>query len=309
MAKKLVLGKGIASLIHDMPREISKGLHADKLLDSEEKAQPVAKDSIESNPMMIPVERIKANPGQPRKIFKEKELEELVQSIRENGIIQPIIVRKSEGGFEVIAGERRLRAAKKAGLEYIPAIVRAATDRERNIIALLENIQRADLNCVEEALAYYQLMNDFQLTQEEVSKRLGKDRSVIANFLRILKLPRNVIEFLQKDQLMFGHAKILAGIEDREEVIRLANKAIVEQWSVRILEEQAKKKKSAVATETDETIHQNNAKYDSLRQAIEQKSGLQIKLKVKRSGAGHIGLVFNNEAELNDIYNFLTSKK
>ncbi len=306
MAKKLVLGKGIASLIHEAA---PNGFHANNLLDSEERTEIVAKPTTEENPLMIPVEKIKTNPGQPRKIFKEKELEDLVQSIRENGIIQPIIVRKSEGGFELIAGERRLRAAKKAGLEYVPAIVRVATDRERSIIALLENIQRADLNCVEEALAYYQLMNDFQLTQEEVSKRLGKDRSMIANYLRILKLPRNVIEFLQKDQLTFGHAKILAGIEDREEVVRFANRAIVEQWSVRMLEENSKKKKASKEVENDALSQQNNAKYDSIRQAIEQKSGLQIKFKVNRSGAGHIGLVFNNEAELNDIYNFLTSKK
>jgi len=305
MAKKLVLGKGIASLIQEVPR----GMHANNLLDSEQKPDVVVKEKMESGPLMIPIEKVRANPGQPRKIFKEKELEELSQSIKENGIIQPIIVRKIENGFELIAGERRLRAAKKAGIEYVPAIVRNATDRERNIIALLENIQRADLNCVEEALAYYQLMNDFQLTQEEVSKRLGKDRSGISNYLRILKLPRNVIEFLQKDQLSFGHGKILAGVEDREEVVRLANKAIVEQWSVRMLEEQSKMKRVSKDANQDEPAQQNLAKYDSIKNTIEQKSGLQIKIKVNKSGAGHIGLVFSNEAELNDIYNFFTSKK
>ncbi|OFZ14416.1 MAG: hypothetical protein A2X86_05020 [Bdellovibrionales bacterium GWA2_49_15] len=284
-------------------------MHANNLLDSEQKPDVVVKEKMESGPLMIPIEKVRANPGQPRKIFKEKELEELSQSIKENGIIQPIIVRKIENGFELIAGERRLRAAKKAGIEYVPAIVRNATDRERNIIALLENIQRADLNCVEEALAYYQLMNDFQLTQEEVSKRLGKDRSGISNYLRILKLPRNVIEFLQKDQLSFGHGKILAGVEDREEVVRLANKAIVEQWSVRMLEEQSKMKRVSKDANQDEPAQQNLAKYDSIKNTIEQKSGLQIKIKVNKSGAGHIGLVFSNEAELNDIYNFFTSKK
>ncbi|MBI2521419.1 MAG: ParB/RepB/Spo0J family partition protein [Bdellovibrio sp.] len=306
MAKKLVLGKGIASLIQEVP----KAIHANNLLDSnDERPEVVMKEKVESGPLMIPIEAVKANPGQPRKIFKEKELEELAQSIKENGIIQPIIVRKVDTGFELIAGERRLRAAKKAGIEYIPAIVRSATDRERNIIALLENIQRADLNCVEEALAYYQLMNDFQLTQEEVAKRLGKDRSAVSNYLRILKLPRNVIEFLQKDQLSFGHGKILAGIEDREEVIRLASKALAEQWSVRMLEEQSKTKKIDKDASLNEVTHQNMAKYDSIRQAIEQKSGLQIKIKVNKSGAGHIGLVFSNEAELNEIYNFFASRK
>ncbi|MEK6626408.1 MAG: ParB/RepB/Spo0J family partition protein, partial [Bdellovibrionota bacterium] len=170
-------------------------------------------------------------------------------------------------------------------------------------------IQRTDLNCVEEALAYYQLMNDFQLTQEEVSKRLGKDRSAISNFLRILKLPRNVIEFLQKDQLSFGHGKILAGVEDREEVVRLANKAIIEQWSVRMLEEQSKIKKLVKEANQEESASMNMSRFDSIKQSIEQKSGLQIKIKVNRSGAGHIGLVFSNEAELNDIYNFFVGKK
>ncbi len=305
MVKKLVLGKGIASLIQEVPR----GMHANNLLDSEGRSEVVARDKVESGPFMIPIEKVRANPGQPRKIFKEKELEELAQSIKENGIIQPIIVRKVDNGFELIAGERRLRAAKKAGIELVPAIVRSATDRERNIIALLENIQRTDLNCVEEALAYYQLMNDFQLTQEEVSKRLGKDRSAISNFLRILKLPRNVIEFLQKDQLSFGHGKILAGVEDREEVVRLANKAIIEQWSVRMLEEQSKIKKLVKEANQEESASMNMSRFDSIKQSIEQKSGLQIKIKVNRSGAGHIGLVFSNEAELNDIYNFFVGKK
>src|SRR5207253_7643636 len=134
---------------------------------------------IETQPMLVDVDRIVANKGQPRKIFKEKDLLELSESIKENGIIQPLIVHEKDGIFEIVAGERRYRASKLAGLTKVPVIVKRATKKEVLVMSIIENVQRSDLNCVEEALAYFQLMNEFELTQEEVAKKIGKERSTI----------------------------------------------------------------------------------------------------------------------------------
>lgn len=305
MAKKVALGKGIASLIQDTPNEILKAS-----LNAKEEAKEQAKDKKEisvdnEGPAMISIEEIKANPNQPRKIFKDKELKELSASIKENGIIQPLVVLKADKGFELIAGERRLRAAKLAGIDKVPAIIKRVTARERMVISIIENVQRSDLNCVEEALAYYQLMNEFDLTQEEVSKRLGKERSTIANFLRILKLPRDVIDMLQKELLSFGHAKVLAGEKERERCIRLANQAITEQLSVRELEKLIKKKDSGPKKPQEKYF---DAKLDQFKQKLEQRTGYHFDIKSKKRGKGEFVIKFTNEAEFNDIYEYLLKR-
>lgn len=300
MAKKVALGKGIASLIQDTPNEILKASLSATM--AEEKIE-VKKDETEGMPHLIEISEIKTNPDQPRKIFKEKELKELSQSIEENGIIQPLVVTKVEKGFELIAGERRLRAAKLAGLTKVPAIIKKVTDREKMVIAIIENVQRSDLNCVEEALAYYQLMNEYDLTQEEVAKRLGKERSSIANFLRVLKLPREVIDHLQKEILSFGHAKVLAAVKERERTIRLANEAIAEGLSVRELEKRVKKKERPSSAKPQEK--QIDQRLDSLKQKLERRTGYHFDIKSKKPGKGEIVIKFTNEAEFNDIFEYL----
>lgn len=304
MAKKVALGKGIASLIQDTPNEILKA----SLKEEEKRAKPEQKpDLSELGPMQIAIEEIKPNPNQPRKIFKEKELTELSESIKENGIIQPLVVIKAEKGFELIAGERRLRAAKLAGLDRVPAVVKKLTDREKMVVSIIENVQRSDLNCVEEALAYYQLMNEFDLTQEEVAKRLGKERSTIANFLRILKLPRDVIELLQKEVLSFGHAKVLASEKDREKCIRVANQAVADQLSIRELEKLLKKKNSTPKTNETQDNYFND-KLDQFKQKLEQRTGYHFNIKSKKAGKGEFVIKFTNEAEFNDIYEYLLKR-
>ena len=167
MAKKIALGKGIASLIQDTPNQLLAKQLKEELNRQEQEERIITKTEIVNTPLLIDVSRIKANPGQPRKIFKEKNLEELANSITENGIIQPLIVMQLDGGnFELIAGERRLRAAKKAGLSQVPVVVKRGTEKDKMVMSIIENVQRADLNCVEEALAYFQLMEDFQMTQD-----------------------------------------------------------------------------------------------------------------------------------------------
>jgi len=300
MAKKIVLGKGIASLIQDTNHEIISNTLEQHF--GEEKEMEVV-----NNPTILSVNEIKTNPNQPRKIFKEKELEELSNSIRENGIIQPLIVRKADQGFELIAGERRLRAAIKAKLEFVPVIVKRVTDREKLILSIIENVQRSDLNCIEEALAYYQLMDDFNLTQEELAKQIGKERSTVANFLRILKLPRNVIDLIQKDFLSFGHAKVLAALKDQESVSRYANLAATNEMSVRELEELIKK--GSKVTKSAKHNPYFDEKIDQLKQILEQNTGFHFQIKNKLNGAGEIVIKYNNEAGFNDIFDYLLRKK
>jgi len=234
MAKKMALGKGIASLIDSQASnpflQAKSKMEMDAPIGS---AEVKVEKKEDASPYMISVDQIKTNPNQPRKIFKEELLLELSNSIKENGVIQPLIVVKTDVGFELVAGERRLRASKMAGLKEVPVVIKRATDREKMVMSIIENVQRSDLNCVEEALAYFQLMEEFQLTQEEVSKKVAKDRSTVANFLRILKLPRDVVDMLQKELLSFGHAKVLAAVKEREDCLRIANEAIVKKLSVR----------------------------------------------------------------------------
>lgn len=319
MAKKVALGKGMASLLGGDSKQanaFSKAKAAMDLgvttkTDSEIVTNKVGEkisSNIETNPSMIDVSQIITNPNQPRKIFKEEELTELSSSIKENGVIQPLIVVKADNGFELVAGERRLRASKMAGLKQVPVIIKRATDREKMVMSIIENVQRSDLNCVEEALAYFQLMEDFKLTQEEVAKKVGKNRSSVANFLRILKLPRDVVDMLQKEILSFGHAKVLTAVKDREHCLRVANEAAAKKLSVRETEKLIKARKSTPKKEEADTSSFFDEKLDTYRQKLEQKTGYHFNIKSNKKGGGQVQLNFSNEAEFNDIYEYLLSR-
>lgn len=310
MAKKMALGKGIASLLQETstPPAVTQAYANEKIEEMEREEEAVPRFQ-EFGPQLVHVSSIKTNPNQPRKIFKEKDLEELAESIKENGIIQPLIVADNgDGTFELVAGERRLRASKKAGLEQVPVVIKRATDKEKMIMSIIENVQRSDLNCVEEALAYYQLMNEYKLTQEEVAKKLGKERSSIANFLRVLNLPRPVIELLQKEQLSFGHAKILVAMKEREDIIRLSNECIINNWSVRELEKAIKSKKSLKGSDTPPKNPFFAEKLEQFKTTLEQKTGYHFALSSGKNGSGQIIMKYSNEAEFNDIYEFLLKK-
>ena len=302
------LGKGMAALLGAGAAPIgTKDKSESKTQNSQANEKQESKKIIsESGPILVGISQIKANKDQPRKIFKDKDLIELSASIKENGIIQPLIVSQDEDGkFNLIAGERRLRASKLAGLEMVPVVIKKVTKKETLVMAIIENVQRSDLNCVEESLAYYQLMNDFNLTQEEVAKKIGKERSTIANFLRILKLPREVLQYLQKEQLSFGHAKVLAALKDDEKIKRLAIETIQENLSVRELEKLIKTNKNKKEKVNNPYFDE---KIDSLRSKLEKKTGFHFDLKSKPNGAGLVTIKFNNEAEFNDIYEYLMSK-
>lgn len=296
--QKPQLGKGMAALLGGSPFNESAAI-------APMGAARETKTIIEHHPLLVPVENVVPNRSQPRKIFKEKDLFELAESIKENGIIQPLLVTEAEGGkFDLIAGERRLRAAKLAGLERVPVLVKRATKKDTTVMSIIENVQRADLNCVEEALAYFQLMNEYGLTQEEVAKKVGKERSTVANFLRILKLPKDVIMLLNKEQLSFGHAKVLVGLNDDETIKRLANEAATKTLSVRELEELAKRSRVATGKEKLSTKFIDE-RYAQLRTRLEKKTGFHFGLKTGKNGAGAITIKFSNEAEFNDIFSHL----
>ncbi|MCY4524200.1 MAG: ParB/RepB/Spo0J family partition protein [Halobacteriovoraceae bacterium] len=292
----MALGKGIASLIQ-------QGSVSPPLAQETEAVQSLSSKS--ENPLLVSIDSILPNPHQPRKSFDEKELSELSDSIRENGVIQPLIVSKTDRGFDLIAGERRLKAAKWAGLEKVPVIVKRVTDREKMVMAIVENVQRSDLNCVEEALAYFRLMDDFNLTQEDVAKRLGKERSSVANYLRLLKLPREVMEMLQQNKLSFGHGKILASLKDLARVTAFARVAMDEQLSVRELEELVKRKEKSPRVSGN---RDTDPKWDQLRMELEQKTGFHFAINAKKSGSGQVVLKFTNRGEFNQIYEYLLSK-
>lgn len=258
--QKTALGRGLGSLFPNLgtppqaqaPAPMGAGAVSAGAATTTHQVEVSNKDRIPGI-AMIAIEQIQVNSFQPRRDFDEQALEELAASIRANGIIQPLVVRKhADGHYELIAGERRLRASKMAGLKHVPIVVRRSTDREALEIALVENIQRQNLNCVDEALAYFQLLNDFSLTQEEVATRVGKDRATVANFLRLLRLDQEIIADLKSGALSFGHGKALLSLEEPELRIRARNQIIEKHLSVRdteaLVEEMKRATLEAAAT-------------------------------------------------------------
>ncbi|MCT4642451.1 MAG: ParB/RepB/Spo0J family partition protein [Bacteriovoracaceae bacterium] len=293
--KTSALGKGMSALLGNSSAPLN-ALNVDN--------SSIGKTNESNGFIMVPIGAVKANKEQPRKIFKDKEIAELSASIKENGIIQPLVVAAPENGkYLLISGERRLRASRLAGLDMVPVVIKKVTKKDHMAMAIIENVQRSDLNCVEEALAYFQLMNEFSLTQEEVAKKIGKDRSTIANFLRILKLPREVVKMVQKDELSFGHAKVLVAVKNDESIKRFALETVQNKLSVRELEKLIKSKKTLKATPKSNKFF--DEKMDMLKQKLEKKTGYHFDVKTKNNGSGTITIKFNNEGELNDVYEYL----
>ena len=231
--KKRALGKGLEQLFDLENLNVNNVSQFEKQIYEETKGEEI----IDLN-----VDEIRPNPYQPRQVFDEKALNELAHSIKENGVFQPIIVKKSIKGYEVIAGERRLRASKIAGKTTIPAIIRQLSDDKMAEIALLENLQRENLNAIEEAKAYKKLIQQLNITQEELAKRVSKSRSHITNVLGILRLPAEVQTLINEGKLTMGHARVLSKLDNNVQQKELANKIVEEGLSVRQLEDLTKSK-------------------------------------------------------------------
>lgn len=268
MKEKRGLGKGLSALL--LPRR------------EEERREEI---------MDVEVEKIKTNPYQPRSAFDEEKLRELAKTIKERGIIEPLIVRKTATGYELISGERRLKAAKMAGLKSVPCIVRAVKEEEMLELALIENLQREDLNPVEEARAYRMLKEKFGMTQEEIAEKVGKDRATVANIMRLLKLPEEVLQGLSEGKISEGHAKVLLSIQNPQEVIKTYRRIVKNGLSVRALESLFKEKPPR---EKDPNISR-------LVREIERVLQAKVNLTLSRKGRGILTIKFSSVDHLNDI--------
>lgn len=248
----------------------------------------------------IQLNLITANPFQPRKEFDEEKLQQLADSIKQHGVLEPIIVRRYNGGYQIVAGERRWRACSLAGLESIPAIVKDLTDNEMTEIALIENLQREDLNAIEEAEGYRLLLEEFNLTQEEVAEAVGKKRSSITNALRLLNLDQQVKSLVSSGQLSKGHAKVLLSIEDVAERQHLAKRVIKEEMSVRQLEKIIKGK----SKKPKPTKREQNPEVKVLQEELQRVLGTKVRLDYHQ-GKGKIEIEYYSDEELERILDFM----
>ena len=245
----------------------------------------------------IPLQHIYANPDQPRHDFDQEALEELAQSIKEHGVISPITLRKnSANNYMIIAGERRYRASKMVGLETIPAYVRTAKDEQVMEWALIENVQREDLNAIEIALAYQKLMDDHQLTQEKMADRVGKKRATVANYLRLLKLPAEIQLGIKEKKIEMGHARAILGSPSPEQQLAIYKKILVNGLSVRKVEELVNDSKTA-----HKSTPKTDDKYDLQRLVLEKKRGRKVKISAKQ-----VTISFKNENDLNQLIALLS---
>ena len=255
----------------------------------------------------IAIEKIEANPNQPRREFDEQALQELASSIKEFGVIQPITLRKTESDrYQIIAGERRFRASQLAGKRTIPAYILEANDENTMEMALIENIQREDLNAIEIALAYQQLVEQHNLSQEQLSKRVGKGRATIANFLRLLKLPAAIQVALKEHRIDMGHARALLALDSPAEEIKLFNEIVEKNYSVRQVEEivrdlKNEKEEKKSSEEGRSNVKEQNAVYHQLKKQLTHFFQTPVQLTCTPKGNGKISIKFKNEQELERI--------
>lgn len=257
--------------------------------------------------IQVPLNQLRVNPYQPRKIFNEEAIQELSQSVKEHGVIQPIIVRQTIKDYEIIAGERRFRASKLAGLTTIPAVVRKFTDRQVMEIALIENLQREDLNAIEIAVAYQKLMKEFNLTQEELAEKVGKSRPHVANFLRLLQLPSEVQEFVSRGTLSMGHARAILGIRESKQWLPISERVMKEQWSVRQLEQyiQEQSGETQKKEKTTPPTKKMNLYQKHYEERLTEKLGTSVKIKINDKSRGKIEIDIFSSDDLQRIIELL----
>lgn len=291
--KKRALGRGLEQLFNSENLDFENFERMEKQI-----IETTPKDEV----IEINLDELRPNPHQPRKIFKDEALQELAESIKENGVFQPIIAKKSIKGYEIVAGERRYRASKLAGLEKIPAIIRDFTEQQMIEIALLENLQRENLNAIEEALAYKSMIEKLNLTQDELSKKVSKSRSHVTNILGLLRLPVEVQRMISDGSITMGHARVLSKLESDDKIIEYAKKIVEDKLPVREIEEITVQDDKKVQIKRKEKVVNQEYKYveDLLRDKLDTK----IKIKDKK-----IEISFNNVADLNRILEILNVKE
>ena len=279
--KKKALGKGLEELF------------SSEVLDFDTFESNIMETAEENDIKEIPVSEIRPNPYQPRKTFNEEALNELAESIKNYGVFQPIIVKKGLRGYDLIAGERRLRASKIAGLTKIPAIVKEFTDDEMREISLLENIQRENLTAIELAWAYKGIIDNLDIRQEDLAQKIGKSRSHVTNTLGLLNLPKSVQEMILNGDISMGHARVLSKMDDDDEVIKLADRIVHENISVHELEDISKKDDIKKRMPINKRINNNNYNYSQVEDELKDILGTNVKINGKK-----ISIYFENVNDL-----------
>jgi len=296
--KKAALGRGLSALIADADTTM---LHAEQKKSS---FREEPKDFNGDSGIEIDLDAIEANSKQPRQYFNNDALQELAESIKNLGVIQPITVRKiKQGKYQIISGERRYRASRIAGLATIPAFVRSTDDEDVLTLALVENIQREDLNAIEVAISYQRLMNECSLTQEEMSKRVGKQRSTVANYLRLLNQPAEIQAALRERKISMGHARAIAGLPESKDQMKIFRKILDKGLSVRQVEDMVKKMSEPPTAKKALPDLPND--YMLLIEKLEHYFNSNIAIKRSEKGGGSITIHFADDKEINDFLNRL----
>lgn len=293
--KKKGLGKGLDSLIPD-----NKSVKSQTVINKEIKEQGTGEQMLKLN-------MVEPNREQPRKYFEEDSLLELADSIKQYGVLQPLLVRKRKDYYEIIAGERRWRAAKLAGVKEIPVIIKDYTEQEVVEIALIENIQRENLNPIEEAMAFKKLIVEFNLKQDEVAERVSKSRTAVTNSMRLLKLNEKVQQMIIDDMISTGHARALLAIDDQEQQYTLAVKIFDEKLSVRETEKLIKNIKSPKEQTKKEKKVENLFIYEDLEEKMKAALGTKVKVLAKGNGKGKIEIEYYSDSELERMFEIITS--
>lgn len=288
--KRRALGRGLEELFNI--EDITYGNVEEKIMET------ATEDEVRD----LPIKELRANPYQPRKTFDDEKLQELADSIKEHGVFQPIIVKKSIKGYEIVAGERRYRASILAGKQTIPAIIRNFTDEQMMEIAVLENLQRENLNAIEEATAYKSLMDNLNLTQEELAKKVGKSRSHITNMLGLLNLPNETKTLIQDGKLSMGHARVLSKLESKEKIETLSDEIINNDLSVRKLEELTSNKEYERKNKI--TKKKEASEYEALENDLSDYLGTKVTINNKK-----IQISFVNTNDLNRILDIINYNK
>ena len=290
--KKGVLGRGLGALLTDSVQ-----------VQQEEKEKPVV---VQASINEIDVESIEVNPYQPRTDFDEDALNELSESIKLQGIIQPITVRRlSEGKYQLISGERRLQASKRAGLKSIPAYIRTANDQQMLEMALIENIQRENLNPIEIALSYQRLISECNLKQDELGDRVSKNRTTVTNYLRLLKLPPMVQAALRDKQISMGHARAIINVDNPDDQIAILKKILLEDLSVRAVEDMVRNLSAAKTKSKTATKSETGFEIKQVQTKLSSHFGTKISVKANNKNQGEIKIPFNSTEDLNRILDIL----
>ena len=289
--KRRALGKGLEQLFNN------ESINFDQI--EEKIVLETSKDEI----VNVSLDELRSNPYQPRLYFDEEALSELSESIKEHGVFQPIIIKKSIKGYEIVAGERRVRASKRAGLTEVPAIIRDFDDADMMQIALLENLQRENLSAIEEAKGYSDLIEKLNITQEELARRMGKSRSHITNMLGLLRLPSEVKTMISTKQISMGHARVLSKLEDKSLMIELAKKIIAENLSVRDIEELTSNNNFAKSSPVNKTKTPKNRPYIYVEDYLKEKLGSKVKVTEKK-----LEISFTSAKDLDRILEILNVK-